>query len=316
MEGSLIYRRDSFEGEGLVERVVHFDFSLVLKEFEDFSVVADTNRIYFLRSVVKPLITVAYYDELVKKGIDLGELSDEELAVASASHSGEKEHILLVNSILQKAGLNTSYLMTPESYPIDELARAKLRAYGLKPERIYHNCSGKHAMALYYLKKSGLGNVIESYLKSDDTYHPVEMLIEKLDEKFVSGVDGCGFKNWAFSSVAFLRWLLENFNHRVLKACRRNPKLVGGTNRVDTLIMKANSEKVLAKTGAASQIIVVTESVGVYVKSECATSNEVGYIAIKLLEKFVSVAMPSEIDLCYRNGHGEVVGEVELNANL
>ncbi len=42
------------------------------------------------------------------------QFSDEELAIMQASHSGEKIHTALIESILNKAGLNESYLQCPE----------------------------------------------------------------------------------------------------------------------------------------------------------------------------------------------------------
>ena len=86
--------------------------------------VGDTTSAMFPRSCNKPVQALA----MLRAGLDLdGEL----LALACASHSGEKIHLDGVRRILDRAGLDESALQTPPDYPLDDVAREEhIRAGG------------------------------------------------------------------------------------------------------------------------------------------------------------------------------------------
>ena len=69
------------------------------------------NYPFFLRSLLKPIQASIMADYSTQNYF---QFSDEELAIMQASHSGEKIHTALIESILNKAGLNESYLQCPE----------------------------------------------------------------------------------------------------------------------------------------------------------------------------------------------------------
>src|SRR5688572_24565344 len=102
----------------------------------------DLDREIFPRSAIKPLQALA----LVESGAgDRFAVSERELALACASHSGEPEHVRLVQGWLARLGLDPSALECGVHPPLHGPSAQRLAAAGRPPERIHNNCSGKHA---------------------------------------------------------------------------------------------------------------------------------------------------------------------------
>ena len=102
-------------------------------------------------------------------------LSGAELAMSSASHQGTAEHISIVNSILQGAGLTESDLQCPVAWP----GNLKARAGVLSESRAAFNCSGKHAAFLASCVVNGWDT--KTYLSPS---HPLQKLIIEVIEEF------------------------------------------------------------------------------------------------------------------------------------
>jgi len=69
--------------------------------------------------------------------------TEEEIAIMAASHSGEPIHTVHVESILNKIGLDKSYLHCGIHPPFDKTVQQELA--GRTPDVLQNNCSGKHA---------------------------------------------------------------------------------------------------------------------------------------------------------------------------
>ena len=93
----------------------------------------DVQRPIYPRSAVKAIQAIP----LIESGAaDSFGLIDDELAVASASHSGDVVHLEAVRSLLAKAQLDESYLACGAHWPVsDETMRARMRA-GRRPQSI------------------------------------------------------------------------------------------------------------------------------------------------------------------------------------
>src|ERR1700722_879472 len=103
--------------------------------------IGDVATPVFPRSAVKALQALA----LVESGAaDRFGLSDEDLALACASHSGEPAHVEGVTHMLAKAGLDASALACGVHWPVSHAAAFALAKTGA-PLALHNNCSGKHA---------------------------------------------------------------------------------------------------------------------------------------------------------------------------
>lgn len=240
----------------------------------------DVDRRVFPRSAVKALQALP----LVESGIaDRFGLTDEEIALACASHSGEPEHVAVAASMLAKAGQGESCLECGVHWPMGEDANRALAARGEKPNQLHNNCSGKHAG--FICLACGLDEDPKGYV---DARHHVQRLVRNALEDLtgashtedVSGIDGCSIPTYAIPLPA-LAFGFAKFGtgvgisagcktavERIRRAVARHPFMVAGTDRFDTKLMEILRERAFVKVGAE----------GVY----CATFPELGYgIALK-----------------------------------
>jgi L-asparaginase II len=202
------------------------------------------------RSSNKPIQALG----MVRLGLDL---PPDLLALACASHSGEKFHIDGARAILASAGLDESALQTPPDYPLDDTAREELiRAGGVKAP-VLMNCSGKHAAMLATCVANGWDTA--TYL---DPQHPLQQGIlatftELTGEPAQVAVDGCGAPLLSASLVGLARAFrtlavaTDGPERRVADAMRAHPEYVSGTTRDELALLRA-LPGAIGKAGAES----------------------------------------------------------------
>jgi L-asparaginase II len=281
----------------------------------------------FLRSSAKPFQALP----LVFSGAaDALGLSDEELAVACASHSGEDRHLAAVRSMLEKAGLSEEDLRNGAHPPLYAPAAARLAATGEETRPVHGNCSGKHAGMLALCMHQGWDT--RTYRDPD---HPAQRLILETvagicgtdrDEILLAG-DGCGVPTFAMPlknlALGFARLIsgrglaggLAEAAERVRGAMRAHPYMVAGTGRFNTEVM--GGTELVAKSGAE----------GVF----AAGSPEGWGLALKVSDGAVRAVRPAARTALERRGvelsgvseasevhdlHGERVGEVAALPDL
>lgn len=222
------------------------------------------HNVTFLRSSAKPFQALPL---LVSGAADRFGFTDEEVALACASHNGEPIHTKLASSMLEKIGLGPEALKCGVHEPYDLEAAAELRARNEQPNVLHNNCSGKHvgmlAVALH------LGAPVDNYESPESPVqiaiaHAVSQFTDVAVEDLAVGVDGCaapifGVTIWAMG-LAYARLVSppETFDKPTRDACERivrvmttYPELIGGTSdRLDTEIMRAARGRVVSKVGA------------------------------------------------------------------
>ncbi|WBB79002.1 asparaginase [Micromonospora sp. WMMD882] len=225
--------------------------------------VGDVTGPIFPRSANKPMQTVG----MLAAGLPLTDPAD--LALVSASHSGEDFHRARVAALLASAGLDETALACPPDLPLDEAARSAVLRAGGGPARLSMNCSGKHAGMLLTCLAAGWPT--DGYQRPG---HPLQQRIRAAvadcagEEPTAVGVDGCGAPVLAVSLTglagAFLRLVSAapgTPERRVADAMRAHPALVGGTRAEDTRLMRG-LPGALAKVGAEGIIAVGLPGVG------------------------------------------------------
>jgi L-asparaginase II len=99
----------------------------------------DISRPVFPRSAIKSMQALA----MVTSGaIERFALSDEQLALACASHHGEDVHVTKVSGFLGHLGLSAVDLECGAHAPTNGRAREALRGAGEMPSALHNNCSG------------------------------------------------------------------------------------------------------------------------------------------------------------------------------
>jgi L-asparaginase II len=243
--------------------------------------IGDVECRVFPRSAVKALQALP----LVESGIaEKFGLTDAEIALACASHSGEPEHVAAAASMLAKAGQDVGCLECGAHWPLGEAATRALAAEGGKPTALHNNCSGKHAG--FVCLACGLGENPAGYVKPG---HRVQQTVRAALEDLtgashtpdIAGIDGCSIPTYAVPLPA-LAFGFAKFGtgigiskgcaqaaERIRRAVAENPFMVAGTGRFDTLAMEILRERAFVKVGAE----------GVY----CAALPELGYgVALKI----------------------------------
>lgn len=210
----------------------------------------DAERLVHPRSAVKPLQALP----LVETGAaDAFGCTDEELALACSSHSGEPGHVEAVEAWLTRIGCSHEDLECGV-----EASRG--------PTAARNNCSGKHVGFLTVARHLGVDPA--GYIRAD---HPVQQLVtealagttgEALDPAR-SGIDGCGIpihpvplRTLALAAARFGspqgHWAEERraAADRLGSAMAAHPWLVAGTGRLPTDLMTDAGGELLAKDGA------------------------------------------------------------------
>lgn len=250
----------------------------------------------YWRSAAKPIQVLP----LVESGAAAEfNFSQEELAVMTASHSGEELHIRLVKSILKKTGLTEDYLKCGTHLPYSKEARKKLLASGGEASPILNNCSGKHAGMLALCQHKGWD--LENYFKLS---HPLQQqllsCVSRVSgyprERIVTGEDGCGvvvyglpLRNMALafarlSDPAELPGELRAPAEVIRQAMLANPLAVGGEGRFNSDLIAGAEGKILAKSGAEGVFCLGFGDRGLAIKIRDGSSRAVPPVVMKFLE--------------------------------
>lgn len=258
----------------------------------------------FPRSAVKALQVLP----LVESGFAgrLG-LTDAEIALACASHSGEPEHVRTAASMLAKAGQGPACLACGSHWPLDEKAARALAEAGERPTALHNNCSGKHAG--FICLACGLGERPDRYTEPD---HKVQRVVASALEDLtgashgaeVRGIDGCSVPTYAVPLPA-MAFGFAKFGAGVgmspgcVKAAKRirgaiaaNPFMVAGAGRFDTSVTERLRERVYVKTGAEGVHCGAIPELGfgLAVKCDDGARRAAEVIMASLIRRFVDLS--------------------------
>jgi L-asparaginase II len=234
--------------------------------------VGDVQRPVFPRSALKPIQAVP----LIESGAaEKFALTDEEIALACASHSGEPQHTSRIAAWQERIGCTVADLACGPHRPMHEGTATALIRSGEKWTSLHNNCSGKHTGFMTLARV--LGAPVEGYQQVE---HPVQRAVETtltelaaLSGPLPYGVDGCTVPNFALSLAALARAIAALADPRGLSparaaACRRvvsamivNPELVAGTGRPCTQLMR-QATGIAVKTGAEGVYVAILPTLG------------------------------------------------------
>ena len=231
---------------------------------ETITALGQPETVTYVRSSGKPFQAIPV---IVSGAADRFGFTEQEIAIACGSHSGEPIHVDTVRSMLTKIGLDQSALKCGVHEPFSAEVARELTRSQTPPSVLQNNCSGKHAAMLALARH--VGAPTESY---DDWRNPVQQTIAKTVAEFSEiplgqiaiGTDGCGVPVFGIPvrAMALMYALLvapsERFDAATRKACQRIvkamidfPEMVGGTkDRLDTEMIRAGKARLISKIGA------------------------------------------------------------------
>lgn len=222
----------------------------------------DLDKPIFPRSAVKLIQALP----LIESGAaDAFALTDAELALAGASHSGEPGHVETAAAMLRKAGLDDENLECGNHWPFNEAAAREMFCAGQKPCALHNNCSGKHAGFLCTCVQEDWPT--KGYVRYE---HPLQVKLREVltdltgaaHSRANMAVDGCVIPTYAIPLAAIARGMAAiasgqglgsqraSAAHRLMKAAMAQPWSVAGTGRACTMMMEAGAGRLYIKTGA------------------------------------------------------------------
>jgi L-asparaginase II len=287
------------------------------------------------RSAFKALQALA----MVETGAaEAAEVSDEELALACASHSGEPMHTTRVEAWLSRIDCREPDLACGPHLPYNEKSAHDLIRKGESPCRLHNNCSGKHTGFLTLARH--LGVTISGYEHPD---HPVQQSIRKVigemcgvaPETMPIGIDGCAAPNYAMAlpnlamgmarlaSPAGLPAPRAAAAERLVSAWKAHPLLVSGTGRACADLIAASRGRTVVKTGAEAVFMAALpeRGLGIALKIDDGGTRAAETVMAALLVK-LGEADPDDPRIArhrnppLKNWRGDVVGERRITAAL
>lgn len=273
----------------------------------------DNDYPYFLRSCAKPLQASLIVDyELDKKY----NLTEEEIAICTASHVGERIHTELIKGLLKKIGLDESYLKCGIHLPLSKTRQKEMLLNSENPSAIHNNCSGKHTMMLAICKLNGW-NLNNYYELNHPLQKAIKQKIYKLCEiknEYPMTKDGCGVPIFSMPLYNILKGYFNLFFDKkytkITNAFLNYPYIIGGEGRTDTKIIQ-NSPNIVAKTGAGGLFVTidVKHKDGFIVKIADCDMKSREIVVIEFLKKL------KRADIKYDNKiktiNGDIVGEIK-----
>jgi L-asparaginase II len=264
----------------------------------------DVERPVYPRSAVKafqalPLIESGAADKLG--------LSDEAIALACASHSGEAAHVALAAEMLAKVGADASALACGTHWPSNAAAGHALARSGGAPSALHNNCSGKHAGFICLACAQGVAPA--GYEMPE---HPVQREVKAAIEDVVGenlddsrrGIDGCSIPTYAIPlralALGFARFgagrgfspAREKAARRIRAAVAKHPFFVAGTGRFDTEVMSLLGARAFTKTGAEGVFCAALpeQGLGLAVKADDGAGRAAEVMIAALIAKFLPMS--------------------------
>ncbi len=318
----------------IVENVHKGDIAILTKENKLESYCGDIDKVVYYRSTAKPLQVLPV---ITSGAADYYKFNDKEIALMAASHSGEKRHTDLLKDILSKIELSIKDLKCGIQKPFDRKTRNYLRKNNIDISSAHNACSGKHAAQLALAKYNNWS--LKDYYKKE---HPVQKLLLKTisevvnypEEKIVQGVDGCGVIVFGLplKYIAYSYSLMENYEQlpdkysdaakRIVKAIKKYPKVVAGTNRFANRLNNAIKKKLFIKSGADGVFAFAFDNKGVAIKIEDGSLKSTYPVIIEILREkdIISEEELEELKNYYRpiikDSNNNVVGYITTDFEL
>lgn len=278
------------------------------------------------RSAAKPLQALPLLQDGVAERLGL---SDEELAIAAASHSSEPRHLEVVDRFMAKAGVTEADLACGPHTPLSPVVARQVTRGEVVFTPKWSNCSGKHTGMLALARHHAWETV--GYELAG---HPVQRRILRevsawtaLDTAAIAlAVDGCTVACFGLPlrhmALAYARLVTTDdaAARRIREAMMAHPFLVAGSGRLCTDLMSAWPGRVIAKVGADGVYCAALPALGlgIALKVEDGDGRASSVALVEVLRQVTASggpdydieAMAAHARLPLRNTRNAVTGEL------
>jgi len=285
----------------------------------------NSSKLIYPRSALKPIQSFNLYKDGVVESLNL---SDDFIALTTASHHAENIHQKMISNWLKKINLKEKHLSCGPSWPWNTKDQFKAHAKYKVKRKIFHNCSGKHCGHLAVSKYRNLP--IKNYQHKD---HPIQKelikLIEDLSKYKIKniGVDGCTLPNpliplkkfaLAAAQLADYKKLNEHsaIAKRIFDSCVKFPEIVGGTKSMNSILTKFSKGKVFAKNGAEGVFVaIIPEKKAALAVKIVDGASRAAEVAIAGLLSEIKIINNDEIEKIkkspVKNSANQVIGSIK-----
>ena len=275
------------------------------------------------RSAIKPIQVLP----LLRTGAaEAFGVSDIEVSLGAASHSGQPKHVEAVAAWLERIGFSAGVLECGADRPIHVPSADDLLATGRPFAPIHNCCSGKHTGFLTVCRHLGFDP--EGYIGRD---HPIQALVTEAIEEFTevdlsgatNGADGCGIPTFTFPAhrlahamarlvtPAALDATTTAAAERVVRSMSEHAWWMSGTDRAEDEFATVASERLVSKGGAEGVFMAALpeRGIGIALKARDGAHRAADQAMAAVLADLG--VLPAEIAVDpITNKAGTVVGEI------
>ncbi|MDG1087083.1 MAG: asparaginase [Acidimicrobiales bacterium] len=249
----------------------------------------DSDRLTMPRSAIK---SIQVLPMLALGAAAKFDVSDDEIALASSSHSAEAAHTTAVASWLERIGMDLDALECGPSDPINDDATRSMYRSGQAPTSLHNCCSGKHTGFLTLAKylEDDPAFAVPGYL---DPAHGVQSRVRDAQalmtgvdlQDQVPVIDGCGIPVYQFPLVSLAQAMARLVTPeavpavfaaaaaRVTAALPSRSFLVSGTGRAPYVLTEAATEPMILKGGAEGVMMGALPERGIGFALKCEDGN-------------------------------------------
>jgi len=300
-----------------------------------FASLGDVQRAVFPRSAIKFLQAIPFVES---GAVDAFGLDERHIALACASHNGEPIHAGLAQDWLERIGCDHDDLECGAELPMHKATQFELMAEGRGPQRVHHNCSGKHLGFLSTCKQSGdqtQNYRLYNHAAQKRWFDVMEALSNTRINQLPWGYDGCAVPSVAmplqrialamarFGDPSCFSGERRTAVERIQAALTTHAYLVAGKERLCTALMDILAPHILVKVGAAGvyTAVIPEHGLGVALKIDDghdgaarialgAVLNTLGVLPSDKAQQLGEYFMPS-----INNSRGENVGRYEPSSD-
>ena len=285
----------------------------------------NSNILIYPRSALKPIQSLNLYKDGVAKALNL---SDDFIALTTASHHAENIHQKMIKNWLKKINLKEKHLSCGPSWPLNIKDQFKTHTKYKVKRKIFHNCSGKHCGHLAVSQYKNLP--IKNYQNKD---HPIQKdlikLIEDLSKYKIKniGVDGCTLPNpliplkkfaFAAAQLADYKKLNEHsaIAKRIFDSCVKFPEIAGGSKSVNSILTKLSKRRAFVKNGAEGVFVAIIpekkSALAVKIIDGTARAAEVAIAGLISQLKIINYDKIEKIKKrSVKNSAGQIIGHIK-----
>lgn len=295
----------------------------------------DVQRAVFPRSAIKFLQAIPFVESGAVEAYDL---DDRHIALACASHNGEPIHAGLAQDWLERIDCQHDDLECGATLPMHQATQFELMSEGRGPQRIHHNCSGKHLGFLSTCKHRGeqTGNYrLYNHAAQQRWFEVLESVSNTRVAQLPWGYDGCAIPTLAiplqrialamarFGDVSRFEGARRAAVERIHSAVTSNPYMVAGKERLCTSLMERLAPHILVKVGADGvyTAVIPEHGLGVALKIDDgsdaaarvalgAVLQSLGLLPIDDIKALAEYTRPS-----VTNSRGEIIGRIEPSSD-